>query len=206
MQSTASGRKLRSKLSRQQKEALIPAGPVAPERKTHNDIETQILTESEKGTALVAGQRVATPVTRLLRAGAISLQEAQATQLFKSDHDAAYIACTNVLASIQVDNCGGSESLVLAQMRRAKHGQRFRRALAYLGEELDKVAVAAIICEHNKIRSVYQSIGLDCLPKEKSRAVTQGAGKGVLVIAIRKLASFYGYRSPNASRPILEAA
>jgi hypothetical protein len=176
-------------LTEQQRLALIPTGPVTPARSAHGDIEVEIAASTERGEAIVMRQRSVSAVHKLLDQGLITLHEASAAHHFQIDHDGAYTSSANVLAAIRIDNAGSGEG---AALRRVEQGARFRGALAYLRDELGRVALNGICGSvDQRVAGVYQSIGEDILPT-CSASEQRAAGKGALILAIRGLARYYG--------------
>ena len=130
-------------LTEDQRRALIPGGPVNPHRAGRDTIDIEIRATSEKGSTLVTGERVSTPIRKLLQQDHITLEEASAAQLFLCDHDIAYASCINPLAAVLVDGSSGDGTGGLE--RRIHHGSRFKKARAWLRSEMARIAEAAIL-------------------------------------------------------------
>lgn len=199
-------KKCTRKLSEAQKVKMIPGGQVSKERSAKGNITTEVIAENTSGEILVARQRRQTPVDRLREAGAVGEEELKAASAFVGDYSAAYQSCQNVLASLHVDHSGGIDGLIRTKLRQATRGMRFYAALRHLGSELSKVVIIGILDAEGDKRAngAFAKVGIDCLPNAQ-RAECSGAGKGTLVIALRELAIYYGYRKP-ASLALMEAA
>jgi len=187
--------KYASRLSAAQRDKMIPGGPVTKERLQKGNIVTEIVAENTSGEVLIARQKRVTPISRLRESGLIGEEETRAANLFTTDYTAAYVACQSVLAKLHVDHSGGSESLIQAQLRRAKHGLRFYRALGYLGDDLREAALEGIAYTliDSHAGGVFCNLGRRDLPT-CPRSEWAGAGKQLLILAARRLAEFYGYR------------
>ncbi|MFZ1106826.1 MAG: hypothetical protein WAN43_00575 [Rhodomicrobium sp.] len=187
--------------------ALIPGGPVNSHRAARDQIDLEDRAATDRGTALIVGQIVSTPVRKLLLAGHVSLEEAAAAHLFARDHDAAYASSSNPLAGLsaacaRVD--GGVVDRAVIMERKAHHGIRFRRASQHLRSEMASIAAAAILHHVGAANDAgYGAIGADLLPGA-SQQEQRAAGKGAVVLMLRELAVFYGRRRPRKTRILFE--
>ena len=175
--------------------ALIPGGPVNPHRAARDQFDLEDRAVTDRGTALIVGQIVSTPVRKLLMQGHVSLEEAAAAHLYARDHDAAYASSSNPLGSLsaactRVD--GGVADPSARIERKAHHGPLFRRASQHLRSEMASIAAAAIL-RHAGVGNDagYAAIGSDLLPGA-SQQEQRAAGKGAVVLMLRELAVFYG--------------
>jgi hypothetical protein len=175
--------KRKSKLTAPQLEALIPAGPVSKNRAARDKIEIENVAEGNSGDAIVTRQRVLDPVMRLHRDGHIGIEEVQAASLFRRDHDNAFGASSNVLTSLCVDGGRGREHALDRQLH---HATRYRKALAYLGPDLGRIAQWGIMEGFS-----YNAIGATALPGA-GRRVQIDFGRELLIKALQRLALFHG--------------
>jgi hypothetical protein len=176
------------RLTPRQLAAMIPAGAVPSIRAARDAIDTEPVAIAETGRALLMRQVVSTPVRKLLKQGAITAIEADAANLLRSDHDAAYGGSRCILAATQVDggrNGGGSDDA------RLQRSDRYRRAMRFLCPELRRVASIGIVDATAGIPATFLAIGRLMLPGA-SGAEQTGGGKAALVITCRELAVFYG--------------
>lgn len=190
------------KLTHDQGLALIPGGAVSAQRGIQDEIGLETRSSTKKGSPIVTGQYVSTPIRKLLQADLITLEEAAAAWTYERHHDVAYASGTNPLAALQVDGGGGPGEGVIE--RKAHHGLMLRKVNMRLGSECAAIAMAAVLGRPGKnIDSSYTAIGADLLPfssKQEQRA----AGKGALVLTLRFLAEIYGKRNPRKTHIIFE--
>ena len=183
--------------------ALIPGGPVNSHRAARDQFDLEDRAATDRGTALIVGQIVSTPVRKLLMQGHVSLEEAAAAHLYARDHDAAYASSSNPLGSLsaactRVD--GGVADPSARMERKAHHGPRFRRASQHLRSEMASIAAAAIL-RHAGVGNDagYAAIGSDLLPGA-SQQEQRAAVKGAVVSMPREIAVSYGRRRPRKTR------
>ena len=188
----------KAQLTQPQIDALIPGGPVSHAQAKHASVHYEVLAEGVQGDPIVIRQKKLTPVDKLREKGLIGEPEVKAAQAFKKDYDTAYLACTNILAAVRVDSCGVAVGAVEAKFRQVKAAQRFHGALTHLGNQLSVIAIEGIIDtdRDRKCGAVFQSLGFQTLP-HCDRNARYGAGMGVLVLALRELAIYKGYRKAD---------
>lgn len=196
-----------NRLNKAQRQALIPGGPVNPSRAARDEILIETRADTEDGRALITGETVSTPVRKLFEAKLITTEQLHAAQLFQRDHDIAYAACINPLAAVYVDSSGSGAATgtLKGLQRRAHHGLKFQRARAFLGQELSRVALAAIVeSPEAGIEPSFTAIGADTLvgcSKQEQRS----GGRDAVIRACRMLALFYGVQNPDKRRINMEA-
>ena len=170
---------------------LIPGGQVNPHRAARSEIVIETRARTAKGAEIVTGERVDTLVGRLLRQNHITIEQANAAQLFQNDHEAAHSGCKSTLGIVQVDSCGCGAGGLENRLDRIR---RWKDARAYLCPELAAIADAGILSlSEAGIDPTFTGIGASIFPGDPRQ--TQGkVGQGLLIVACRELARFYGRR------------
>ena len=165
--------------------ALIPGGPLDARGAWRGRLGLEVRAATDKGTPLVMGQVVATPVRKLLEQGNVTEADAHGPKLYVNDHDIAYAGMSNPLAALHVD--GGSGGSGGGMERRAHHGDRFRKATQHLGARLAAIARIVIIDEVND----PAAIGAMYMPNA-NRDDQRAGGRFATSLITKSLADFYG--------------
>jgi hypothetical protein len=182
--------KKRPRLTDEQGRALIPGGPVDARGARRGRLALEVRAATDKGTPLVMGQVVSTPVRKLFDEGNIAEPQIHAVSRYVNDHDTAYAGMKNPLAALHVD--GGTPGAGDGMEHRAECGARFRACNKYLGPRLTDIA-AALILEHPNAQTgpSYVGAGALCLPNA-NRDDQRAAGRATLSLVTQEIAYFYG--------------